>query len=320
MSRIAILSLVLWGWTVAGQTVFAQFKTEEGKGCRLGDPVVMRWQAGMVITASGGACRGIKGTAPIPRNWPEQQVEIVEEDISPGVSVRYQTVDGLVDMMVVQIPNLPGGKEAKAVVTVEVRRFVQLPPPDTSIFRIPESRQIPSDVRPFLGTSPKIESRDPKITAQAKEIFPAEGKDWDRVKAIYDWVREHVTYKQNTPLRGALAALKDGTGDCEDMTSLFVALCRALGIPSRTVWVQGHCYPEFFLVDDEGKGYWFPCQVAGTEAFGEMPDVRIILQKGDNFRSPINSRERVRYLAETLTGGSAGADPSVRFIRQRVAE
>ncbi len=303
-----------------GQAVFAQFKADDGKGCRLGDPVVMRWQAGMVITASGGTCRGIKGTAPLPRNWPEQQVEIVEEDISPGVSVRYQTVDQLVDMMVVQIPNLPGGKEAKALVTVEVRRYVQLPPEDPSIFRIPQTREIPANVRPFLGASPKIEVRDPKILAQAKEILPAEGKDWDRVKAIYDWVREHVTYKQNTPLRGALAALKDGTGDCEDMTSLFIAICRASGIPARTVWVQSHCYPEFFLVDDEGKGHWFPCQVAGTEAFGEMPDVRIILQKGDNFRSPINSRERVRYLAETLTGGSLGADPSVRFIRQRLAQ
>ena len=115
--------------------------------------------------------------------------------------------------------------------------------------------------------SPYIESRDPKIRELAKEIGADKEKAWEKVEAIYDWVREKVEYK-NGPLKGALAALKDGTGDCEELTSLFIAICRANDIPARTVWVPGHCYPEFYLDDEEGKGHWFPCQAAGSPAFG----------------------------------------------------
>jgi hypothetical protein len=98
---------------------------------------------------------------------------------------------------------------------------------------------------------------------------------------------------------------------------LFIALCRASEVPARMVWVQGHCYPEFYLQDAEGGEHWFPCQVAGSRAFGSMPDHRPILQKGDNFRSPKNRRERKRYLPETLDG--AGGRPSVKFVRQLVS-
>ena len=104
-------------------------------------------------------------------------------------------------------------------------------------------------------------------------------KAWDHVEAIYDWVRKKVKY-QNGPLKGALAALKDGTGDCEELSSLFIAICRAAGIPARTVWVPGHCYSEFYLVDDEGKGRWFPCQSAGKREFGGISETAADPAKG----------------------------------------
>jgi len=317
MRRSLGIFVVCFAVLAVPESGFCQFKEETGKGWRLGDPVVHRWQAGIVVKAVAGACKNIVGTAPLPRDWPEQQVEIVEEDFSPGVSVQYRTVNNLVEQMVVKIPNLPNGQEAKAVVTVEVRRFVQLPPEDPTVFKIPET--MPAEIRMFLTPSPKIESHDPKIKDQAKQLMGAGGNDWEKVRAIYTFVREHVKYKSGAPLRGAIVALKEGAADCEDMTSLFVALCRAAGVPARTVWVPGHCYGEFYLVDDEGNGYWFPCQLAGTEAFGEMPDPRPILQKGDNFVSPVNARERVRYLAETLTGGGVGGHPQVQFIRKQLA-
>jgi len=46
----------------------------------------------------------------------------------------------------------------------------------------------------------------------AKEIGVDKDKAWDHVEAIYDWVRKKVKYV-NGPIKGALAALKDGTGD-----------------------------------------------------------------------------------------------------------
>jgi hypothetical protein len=101
------------------------------------------------------------------------------------------------------------------------------------------------------------------------------------------------------------------------MTSLFVALCRANGIPARTVRVPGHCYPEFYLLERNGKGHWFPCQAAGTRAFGAMPDPRPVLQKGDNVSAtdPRTNKKKtqVRFLPETLVGTPAGGGGRLRL-------
>jgi hypothetical protein len=294
-------------------TALGQFQTGDSKGPKLGDSVTQRWRAGIVVTASGGPCQGIVGTAPIPIDWPEQQVTVVEEDISPSARVSYRMVEGTVKLMVVTIRSLPAGEESKALVTLEIKRSALLAPENTDIYQLPNPRKIPRDVRPYLGPSPAIESRNAKIRSLAKEIGADKPKAWQKVEAIYDWVREKVQYKEGK-LRGAMAALQDGYGDCEDISSLFIAICRAADIPARTVWVPGHCYPEFYLVDDEGKGHWFPCQAAGSRAFGGILENRPILQKGDNFRSPVNSRDRQRYLAETLTG--SGGSPTYKFVRE----
>jgi transglutaminase-like putative cysteine protease len=232
----------------------AQFVEGDPGGAKLGQSQTQKWRCGMVVTAVGGACKGIVGYAPVPIEWPEQQVQVLEEDVSPGVKISYQIVDGTAKVMTVKIPHLEAGREARAVVTFEIRRSVMLPPEDTDAFLLPDMSKLDRAVRPFLTPSPKIESTNARIRELAKKIGGEKNRAWDRVEAIYDWVREHVKY-QNGPLKGALAALKDGTGDCEELTSLFIAMCRAANIPARTVWVPGHCYPEFYLIDKKGDGH-----------------------------------------------------------------
>lgn len=293
----------------------AQFQSGVPGGTGAGETRTFRWQAGVVVQAGGEPCRGLIASIPVPIDWPEQQVRIVEEDVSSTATIGYRMVDGTVRQMLVRIPLLPANEEARAVVTFEIQRSTLLPPSETSLFRIPESRDLDSQLRIYLGTSPLIESRDARIRALAREIGADAATAWERVEAIYDWVREKVEYK-NGPIKGALAALRDGTGDCEELTSLFIAICRAAGIPARSVWVPGHTYPEFYLVDDQGAGHWFPCQAAGSREFGGITELRPVLQKGDNFRPPHNPRDRQRYLAEHLTG--SGGRPRVRFIRELV--
>ena len=308
----------LWFGVLASAS--AQFKEGgDADGVKVGKAETTQWQAGMIIRASGGPCRGLVGYLPVPTDWPEQQVTVLEEDISPEARVKYSMVDGGVKLMNVHIPRLAGGQEANVLVTFEIRRNAMIPPENTDIYVLPNTRKLSRQMRQYLLPSPKIEIRDPKIRELAKKIGADQEKAWQRVEAIYDWVRENVKY-ENGPLKGAAAALRDGTGDCEELTSLFIAICRAAGIPARTVWVPGHCYAEFYLEDDQGEGHWFPCQAAGAREFGGISELRPILQKGDNFRPPKNSKQRQRYMSEYLTGSPmpGGGRPQVQFLRQPV--
>ena len=77
------------------------------------------------------------------------------------------------------------------------------------------------------------------------------------------------------------------------------------------------CYPEFYLEHAEGEGHWYPCESAGTRAFGEMPLARTILQKGDNFRVP-ERKEKLRYASDFMIGlpTPGGGKPKVKYIRE----
>lgn len=300
-------------------SAYGQLDLDSENGIKLDKELTQRWKVGMIITAGAGPgpSGGIYGTATVPTDWPEQQVRIVDEDFSPEVGdVKYRTLENGVKQMLVSIPRLEAGREAHALVTFEVVRHSILGPDDPSQFVIP--KRVPRSIGKFLAPSPYIESRHPKIKSLARKLVKDTEGDWEKVEALYDWVRDNVEYV-NGPLKGAVAALNDGNGDCEELTSLFIALCRANRIPARTVWIPGHCYPEFYLHDKEGHGHWIPCQAAGTRDFGSMPDHRPILQKGDNYRVPEKSKPQ-RYVAEFLKIKSAGGKPRVQFVRELAAE
>jgi hypothetical protein len=319
MRRILLIeTLIATLMALTAAPALAQFKQGDAEGVKIGSTQVSRWRVGMSIKAAGGACNNGNGYISVPADWPEQEVQIIEEEVSPEIKISYSTVGGGVKIMNLRIGQLAAGTEAKAIVLFEVRRSAILPPADTSHFVLPDAKKLPSDIRPYIAPSPKIESRDPKIRELAKKIGVDEPTAWKHVEAIYDWVRDKVKY-ENGPMKGALAALKDGTGDCEELTSLFIAICRAAGIPARTVWVPGHCYPEFYLCDESGKGFWFPCQAAGTREFGGITEFRPVLQKGDNIRPPVNAKEQRRYLDFDLVI-TGTVRPQVRSFREQVAK
>jgi hypothetical protein len=107
-------------------------------GIKLGDEQVRRWRVGLSVRAVGGPCGGLFGTVPVPTDWPEQRVRVVEEDISPQVRrVGYRVLDNGVKQMLVQIPTLAAGETATALITFEVTRNAILAPDDTSVFSVP---------------------------------------------------------------------------------------------------------------------------------------------------------------------------------------
>lgn len=290
-------------------------------GPRYGEPTVKRFRVGAEVEATRGACRDVLAIVAIPWQCAEQDVRITAQDFSPEVrQVDYRDLDsGDVRQMLIRIPYLSAGTTARAVVTFEVSVRPVLQPEDTSEMQVPSRPG--ADVRRYLGDSPYIESRNRRIrrlSAEALSDVQNDASAWHQVEAIYDYVRKHVEFVEGRPDQSALATLEEGKGDCHAITVAFVALCRARRIPARMVWVENHCYPEFYLQDAQGQGHWFPCQSAGDRAFGEMPDTRVIFQKGDNFRLPERPHDRLRYATDWARGlpVPGGGKPKVRFIRE----
>ena len=298
--------------SLAARDMAAQDSTPGG--IRLVGEVTSRWQVGVTISAVGN-CRGLVATIPVFADWPEQQVHVIEEIFSGHVkTVQFRILGNGVKQMVVSIPYIGPGETAQALVTYEVTRQAIKAPEKTDQLEIP--KRIPRPLKRYLGKSPYIETNNSRIRAAARKVGQDATTSWSKVEAIFDWVRDNVQYEFSTTLKGAAAALKDGKGDCEELTSLFVAMCRLNKVPARCIWVPGHCYPEFYLEGSDGQGHWFPCQVAGQRDFGSMPDLRPIIQKGDSFKVP-GKKKPQRYVSELLKGQSfVGGKPKVRWVRK----
>jgi hypothetical protein len=299
------------------------------RGPRLGEPDVQKWKIGLIVTTNGGAVGRLTGTTTIPIDWPEQKVKLVAQDLSPGVTVTYKSY-GTAKQMVANISRVPDGQDAHAILVMEITRHTLVPPDETGCYAIPDAKTLPADFKPYLLPSPLIESNHARIKAAAVELGEGRAKAWERVRAIYDWVRKKIQYQKDAPLTGCIEAIDQGTGDCNQLTSTFIAICRASGVPARTVRIPGHCYPEFYLVDDKGQGHWFPAEVSGTEAFGGILTHTPILQKGDSFRvtlpDPESRRPRMktdtyRFLPSNLTSPNlrpGGPLPQLKLVCEPV--
>ncbi|NMB36314.1 MAG: transglutaminase domain-containing protein [Firmicutes bacterium] len=106
------------------------------------------------------------------------------------------------------------------------------------------SGQIQPHLKPWLEPATKIESDHPQIIDRARELTATTDGDLEKARLIFNYVKGYLRYDLNSPHRnkGALSALQNRAGVCEDYAALFVALCRAAGVPARQV--NGYTDPE----------------------------------------------------------------------------
>ena len=284
----------------------------------LADPRTYKLKVLIRIEAVDGAVRNVVATGPIPMNWPEQQVRLISEKKSPGSRVSEQVMKGQAALIKFQVPQSAQGGSAFIERIYEITRFRTkfTIPGDTLKF----SRATPAELKDQLaGIAPGVEIQNPKMIglAEALRTSTQEAGAWETVKSFWSWTRDNVKF-ENGDFRGAMHAIEQRCGDCEEMSALFVGLCRLSNIPARTVWVHSHDYPEFYLLDQEGKGHWIPAQVLGPPWFGEITEYRPILQKGDRFYDPLQ-KDYVRYVPQTVKG-SDGHEPKVEFRHEVIAD
>jgi len=131
----------------------------------------------------------------------------------------------------------------------------------------------PENFKEFLSGNRYVEVGG-EVRKLALEITRGKTSVRDKARAIYDWMVDNL--RRDPKVKGCgkgivCKVLKNRCGKCADINSVFVALCRAAGIPAREVFglrlgredgenLTGaqHCWAEFFV-----PGYgWVPADPA----------------------------------------------------------
>ena len=98
-------------------------------------------------------------------------------------------------------------------------------------------------------------------------------------KALFVWLKENTAYQTHTTsaeVQPAAETLSLLTGDCDDLSFLYISLCRALDIPARFVRgylittsetmpsIGPHAWAEVFVGGNLGTQGWIPVECACT--------------------------------------------------------
>lgn len=230
---------------------------------------------------------------PLPAEW-ESQRNLKIGEISPKPESQETEKSSGNSMLYWRLKGTP-----KKNATAEFVLHFDLTAYETNTNIDPASvlpyKQDSAEVQHFTRPEKYIESDDPTIIGLADTLTKDQTNPYLMAKAYYDYIIDHVTYKLlGQGLNGAKYLLDHKNGECGDYSALFIALCRAKGIPARPIvgyWAisgkdQTHVWAEFFL---EGIG-WIPVDATiGQQSsekrqyyFGNMDNQRVILSKGYN--------------------------------------
>ena len=239
---------------------------------------------GVEIKGTENSCEAM-ATTPVPVAHPEQRIDSVTIE-KFGCEAAIRELAPGASQLLVHAPEIAPGQMVKAVAHFKITLFKQYQAFQKDQF--PATQSIPNAIRSAaLGDSPGIQTNAGAVRKLASQI--AEGLDhpWDKAEAFVKWIRTNIRGQLGS-YTSVLTAIQRKVGDCEEMSALFVAFCRASGIPARLVWVPNHNWAEFYLSDNE-QGHWIPVHPACYNWFGWTGAHELVLQKGDRVRVPEQS-------------------------------
>jgi transglutaminase-like putative cysteine protease len=163
-------------------------------------------------------------------------------------------------------------------------------------FPVEETAWDPKDYAEYLSET-RLGPIDGEIKILADTIVKGQDTVLGKARAIYEWTVEN-TYR-NPATRGCgigdvYRLLQDPGGKCADISSIYVALARAVGVPSREIFgirqgkkpVQDiskwqHCWAEFYL-----PGYgWVPVDPADVRKMMLKENLELSDEKTKAYRN-----------------------------------
>ncbi|KPJ60029.1 MAG: hypothetical protein AMJ46_08850 [Latescibacteria bacterium DG_63] len=179
---------------------------------------------------------------------------------------------------------------------IGMRRFCIFP------HKVGELKNIPSSImKRYVVDGSRYRISEPLIEKTARQIVGDEKNPYWMARRICQWVQDHVEYEMVGGWDIAETLIKRGTGSCSEYSFLYIALCRAAGLPARfegSVVVRGddaciddvfHRWCEVYL-----PGYgWIPVDPSG----GDRP---LPADQAKSFGMLVN-----RFLITTRGGGDS---------------
>ncbi len=174
-----------------------------------------------------------------------------------------------------------------------------------------------------------IDSNNKLIKNKSYEIYNTADTDNSFIiaKKLFIWLKENTQYEQhltNTEAQLASITMDKKTGDCDDLTFLYLSMCKSLDIPCR--FIRGfliyentavpHAWAEVFVGGNIGKDGWIPVECAGDTANNKKSIIQVhqhfALESADHLRLFVDDGTNTS-LGLSLSGISLMSDQNIVF-------
>jgi transglutaminase-like putative cysteine protease len=247
------------------------------------------------------------------RSWITDTGEVVKEESPMGMLVVRETpeqaqalaVPGAVQADLLEaaalVPRRPQRiDDPRTVATLRLRidGLSGLDPADLEgagqtatdgTFELRDPRDLAAGARPCrpraLPATPRRSSRAtrPRSARKPRRRRPAPLRRGQRAERLTRHVHAIVEKRPTVSLPSALEVLKTRIGDCNEHTTLYVALARSIGLPARIatglVYLRGafyyHAWPEVFVTEAAGRGLWLPVDPTLNQFPADATHVRL---------------------------------------------
>jgi len=139
---------------------------------------------------------------------------------TPGVAPRVRD-----DLAKFNFQRVESSDDSTVVVTSSARRV-----PEKLTIALPVTG---AEFTPFLNPTARINSKDPRVVALAKQIAGQDKDGRGVARKIGEWTYRNLKWKKVES--DTVDTLASREADCLEHSELYVALARALGLPSRVV-------------------------------------------------------------------------------------
>jgi transglutaminase-like putative cysteine protease len=205
--------------------------------------------------------------------------------------------------------------------TIRVTKIVKVDSVDLEVESDDVYGEVPIGLQEYTEPVDHLwQSDNPTLKDKALELTENEPNLYLKAKTIFDFVEDYLTYEEQVEEHDALWAYNHREGDCTEFTNLFIALCRAAGIPAK--FISGYLC-DLNLIDQPLPGHafayiylpnvgWAPLDLTWnhpTGQFCELTNDHIIELTSDG--SDLVKGGRVRIPSCRVKYNYSGADPNL---------